>query len=128
MSQCMAKNGFFSLRDCREPAIRPCVDCKRQVCRDHFAPEGGSVRCLDCAAKLAGPEEETFDERASSRSYDRSWSYRSRHRYYTGSDYHPVFWGYSYDHYYDDYDVRSFDRGAAGFDDDPDEKAGFGDS
>ncbi|HUO84510.1 MAG TPA: hypothetical protein VM534_05270 [Thermoanaerobaculia bacterium] len=124
----MAKNGFFSLRDCNQPAIRPCVDCRRQVCKDHLDPEGGSARCLDCSAKTGEQSEKAFDEGATSRSYDRSWAYRYRHRYYTGRDYHPIFWGHSYHHYYDDYDVRSFDRTDAGFEDDPDEKAGFGDS
>jgi hypothetical protein len=105
---CKAKNGFFSLRDCGEPANNACTDCKRAMCSKHLSPASGFSRCLDCEARK--PSTDQAAQAAEDLAYDDpAWPYRYRRRYYR--DYSPWYFGVYYDSYYDDYDYRSFDRG-----------------
>ena len=99
---CMCKRGFFVLRDCGNPAERPCQRCARPVCREHLSPHAGMLACVECVAR----EEQMTDDP----SCDAGWAYRYRHRYYTQHDYDPIYIGTAAGDYYDDYDFRSFDR------------------
>jgi hypothetical protein len=135
METCKAKRGFFSLRDCGEPASKKCALCSRSMCTQHLSPGSGYSRCLDCDARSAEkaavgapkgqkpPAEEPLT--------DPTWPYRYRSRYYRTSHYAPFYTGYYYDPYYNDYDLRSFDsrmasRGPAAAADH--ERTDFGDS
>ena len=98
---CMCKRGFFVLRDCGNPAERPCQNCARPTCREHLSPSD-TVTCLECAERR---EQAMVDD-----VNDPRWVYGYRHRYYSRHHYSPIYWGSSYDSYYDNYDLRSFDR------------------
>ena len=103
---CMCKRGFFMLRDCGNPAERPCQSCARPVCRLHLSPRTGTTTCLECEARQGQAAEDDVTSA--------SWAYGYRHRYYSQGGYSPVFWGTGSDEYYDDYDFRPFDREEAG--------------
>jgi hypothetical protein len=98
--RCALKRGFFLLRDCGQPTEDSCTECARPICQDHATRQQGQPICLECQAKQAEVEGD----------YDRQWAYAYRHRYYTTHTYHPFYVSTYYDHYYDDYDVRAFDR------------------
>jgi hypothetical protein len=101
---CMCKRGFFMLRDCGNPAERPCQTCARPVCREHLSPRSGMVTCVECEGRAEQQTKNYAD--------DPGWAYGYRHRYYSQHDYTPLYWGTSSGRYYDDYDYRSFDRAA----------------
>ena len=67
----------------------------------------GSVLCVECNAR---EEEENGEDENGEEEFDESWAYSQRHDYYSGSHYNPVYSGHRQDHYYDDYDVRGFDK------------------
>ena len=130
MDKCMARRGFFSLRDCDDLAAGSCQECGRSVCAIHLSPTSGGTQCLDCSARGTQQNEDEntvyHDD-----DYDSDWAFRTRHSYYTRHSYGPVYAGYDRSGYYDSYDTRSFDSdmAASGADDFGDEgAAGFGDS
>ena len=115
--RCRAKRGFFSLRDCGDPADAPCVDCKRPMCSLHRSPSSGFTRCLDCearkpvaAAAAAAGTAGAADAVVAEDLNDPVWPYRYRRRYYHSHHYAPTYVGRYYDNYYSDYDYRTFDR------------------
>jgi hypothetical protein len=136
MERCRAKRGFFSLRDCGDPADAACTECKRPMCSLHRSPASGFARCLDCEARkpvaqgtttadAQTPADPTVDDLN-----DPVWPYRYRRRYYSSHRYSPTYVGAYYDSYYNDYDYRTFDRGMRddrSFSSD-DSGTGFGDS
>ena len=129
MSSCQCKNGFFSLRDCGQPADATCELCKRAMCRAHSTPESGFTQCRDCRARNQ-QQVANDDPRTTNRNYDYDdgWAYNYRHRYY-GAGYAPIYSGTHYHHYYDSYDTRSFDKREGDFDDGSDNaRSGFSDS
>lgn len=120
MSACVSKRGFFTLRNCREPAAGTCDTCSRPMCSRHLSVATESTRCLDCVARLAeqqalrqplrnlqGKQGVPLVYRPPAHPDD--WAYEYRHRYYRSHRYSPFYTG-DYDPYYDDYDLRSFDR------------------
>ena len=125
MMPCECKSGFFSLRDCGEPALGQCSACSRTMCREHAAIESQLSQCRDCWARQAQANATKDSNRREV--YDDDWAYSYRHRYYAAG-YAPVYTGHHYHHYYDDYDTRSFDQADASEIDDGDIRAGFGDS
>ena len=117
--RCAVKRGFFVLRDCRQPTSDVCHQCERPACQKHADSQSGPLVCLECQARQE--EVET--------SHDRRWAYGYRHRYYTTHTYHPFYVGTSYDTYYDEYDVRAFEKeSSVPLDTDDDTEAGFFDS
>jgi len=121
MSQCQSKRGFFSLRDCSQPAIAQCATCQRAMCHEHSSVESKFTQCRDCWARAQQTDSGDGD-------YGDGWAYNYRHRYYS-SGYSPIYTGHHYHHYYDDYDTRSFDKREGEIDDGSDNpSAGFGDS
>lgn len=104
-ARCMAKRGFFSLRDCGEPSTAQCRDCMRAMCSVHLSPGSGYKRCLDCEARK--PVADTHDNYNYT---DPVWPYRYRRGYYSSRHYGPMYSGRYYDNYYNDYDYRTFDR------------------
>jgi hypothetical protein len=130
---CAVKRGILTLRECGEKAGDTCGVCRRHICQAHATVRGGQMLCLECdarqqqeelaavgtrgkpAAQEAAPEVDTSDRR---------WPYRYRERYYASSHYQPFYAAHYWDRYYDHYDVRSFDRQAAGMAADQDETAG----
>jgi hypothetical protein len=125
IDRCRAKRGFFSLRDCGDPADAQCVDCKRPMCSLHRSPSSGYTRCLDCEARKPVAEAVVADDLS-----DPVWPYRYRRRYYHSHHYSPTYVGRYYDNYYNDYDYRTFDsdmRRDRSFSSD-DSGTGFGDS
>lgn len=115
MARCQVKRGFFVLRDCGNGAVAVCSLCNRAVCSEHITPGIAQITCVDCHAR----QQQTDDP-------DDIYTYR--HRYYTETHYAPIYSGGTYETYYDDYDVRSFDPPTDDdtLDDGPDE--GFHDS
>ncbi len=126
MPMCAIKKGFFALRDCGTQTIHVCQRCYRPVCEEHSDQEMGEVICVDCLAK--GHQEETLQE--DDWLENPNMPYRYRHTYYTDSRYRPIYRGSHHYSYYDDYDVRSFDREYAdeSLDYDDDGQADFLDS
>ncbi len=103
MAKCAVKCGFFSLRDCGERASQQCGACSRWVCPQHVAVGAEGTLCAECAGKRREGEYET-DE------WNRERVYGYRDRYYRSHSYRPFYYGYNDRDYYDDYDVRGFDR------------------
>jgi len=100
-----------------------CPSCARRTCSDHWAATAAPPRCLECVARA--DEARDFDDDG------RLWFHSYRHRYYVNQRYGAVSYGPD-DPYYNDYDLRSFDRAAWTADDaaglaDPD-AVDFGDS
>lgn len=105
MAGCQIKRGFFVLRDCAQPAIGECSSCGRAICRECRAPTMSTTLCVDCYGRQQNNDD------------DMDWFtghsiYGYRHGYYTSHAYAPVYFGGYHDSYYDEYDVRSFERGA----------------
>jgi hypothetical protein len=138
LDTCACKRGFFTLRDCSNPASTSCSICTRRICNDHLAPRVDSQVCVECAAKqeegtlgttapqagqpgapgqeqapALGPQLERLDPTSA--------AVRYRSRYYRSYNYEPMWWG-SYDPYWNDYDYRWYG------DDDDDDGGGFSDS
>ena len=141
---CSCKRGFFTLRDCGNPATTSCELCTRRMCDEHMAARIGARVCVECAAKQEEGQDPAataqaagiggqpvqpvspgqpqpgvqpgFDDEAEMREYP----YRYRRQYYSGFGYYPWWWGTS-DPYYNDYGYRYFD-------DDDDDGGGFADS
>jgi hypothetical protein len=108
MNECMSKQGFFSLRPCGEPAATDCATCSRPICSRHLSPTSGFTRCLDCTAR--GVEGDALKQPGTDPAVDdREWAYGYRRGYYSSHSYAPFNYGDD-DSYYDDYDMRSFDR------------------
>ncbi|HEX9983753.1 MAG TPA: hypothetical protein VGF69_10855 [Thermoanaerobaculia bacterium] len=106
---CMARRGFLTLSDCGNPASTVCATCARPMCPEHLSPSSGFANCLDCGARAT--EEENQDRDAAEtmpEDVDNEWAYGFRHRYYS-TGYRPIYAGSHNDHYYDNYDSRSFD-------------------
>jgi hypothetical protein len=149
LDMCACKRGFFTLRDCGNPATTSCEVCTRRVCDEHLAPRVGARVCVECAAKqdegqdpaaaqqqagaagAAGAAASQQQARAALGQPDvededailaRDYPYRYRRRYYSDWGYYPWWWG-TYDPYYNDYGYRYFDD-----DDRDDDGGGFGDS
>jgi hypothetical protein len=101
---CSCKRGFFTLRDCANPAAATCSACSRRICSEHLAPSG---ICKECAAKR------DEDEDLGAVGYRTQW--------YQRRSYAPVWWGTS-DPYYYDTSYRWYD------DDQDDDGGGFSDS
>jgi hypothetical protein len=139
LDSCACKRGFFTLRDCANPATTTCGICSRRVCDEHLAPRVDAKVCVECAARQAeegaaggaaasatppanfpgaaaaqgtGPPLERLDPTSA--------AVRWRTRYYRSYDYSPMWWG-TYDPYWNDYGYRSYG-------DDDDDGGGFGDS
>ena len=51
LDMCSCKRGFFTLRDCGNPATTSCELCTRRVCDEHLAPRVDTRVCVECAAK-----------------------------------------------------------------------------
>jgi hypothetical protein len=139
---CACKRGFFTLRDCGNPASTSCELCTRRFCDEHMAPRVGARVCVECAAKqdegeqpqpAAAAGQTPAQQQAQAQAavgqpavgeedmLDREYPYRYRRRYYDSWGYYPWWWA-SYDPYYNDWGYRAFD------DDDDDDGGGFGDS
>jgi hypothetical protein len=96
---CAVRTGFFVLRDCGKPAEASCASCGRPACGDHTREEPSRrLLCLDCWGR------ENDDLR------DDSGVYGYRRSFYAGIGYGPLYLGMGHDPFYDDFDVRSFDR------------------
>ena len=107
MTNCAVKRGFFVLRDCDDPAANFCNTCSRPLCFQHSVFSDAGILCVECNARereADGEEDQTEED------YDESWAYGYRHDYYSGSGYSPFYTGHHYNNYYDDYDVRAFDK------------------
>jgi len=102
MARCRVKRGFFVLSDCGRPADLSCSKCQRAACDEHLTQRDGQPLCHDCRAR-----EEQSDH------YHDNWPHRYRHGYYSGHGYHALYYGSHRDSYYDDYEVRAFDKSAA---------------
>lgn len=134
LDQCACKRGFFTLRDCEQPATTTCGICSRRVCGAHLAPRVGAMVCVECAAKQAeegavrpstaarAARQPTRDLREEDPT-DPGLPYRYRARYYGYHDYQPMWWG-SYDPYWSGYGYRWYDNP----NDDDEDGGGFGDS
>jgi hypothetical protein len=109
---CACKRGFFTLRDCANPAGATCSACSRRICDQHLTQ--GSI-CVECAAKR-----EEDDALAGDPTLD---AVRSRTSWYRSSGYSPVWWG-SPDPYWNDTDYRWYDDSG----DRDDDGGGFEDS
>jgi hypothetical protein len=94
---CLCKRGFFVLRDCGQPAEKPCERCARPICREHLSQRTEFRLCVECAAR-----DQDLSDPA-----DRDWLYGYRSTYYTGDRYTPIYLGS--DTSFSDYDYRSFD-------------------
>ena len=105
--RCQAKVGFFTLRDCNEPAARQCTKCHRKVCETHLKPLAGTQQCKECYARARELDHDDDD-----------WVYGYRDRYYDRHSYSPIYFGHHHHHYYDTYDTRSFDASAGSAHDD----------
>jgi hypothetical protein len=116
---CACKRGFFTLRDCENPASVQCGICSRRVCEEHLAPRVDSKVCVECAAT----QKEQGAVRVQADPTDRGLPYRYRSRYYQDYDYQPMWWG-SYDPYWSGYGYRWYDDPY----DDDDDGGGFDDS
>jgi len=141
LDRCACKRGFFTLRDCENPATTTCSICSRRVCDQHLAPRVDVKVCVECAARqeeegatgttTAGaipPATATSGEGAASafgppleRLDPTSRAVRFRTRYYRSRNYSPMWWG-TYDPYWDNWAYRSYG------DDDDDDGGRFGDS
>lgn len=119
MDKCEMKEGFFILRDCKNPGTIVCPKCNRKVCSKHSKLLKGSdaPMCLDCIGKAmqsarkskkSGWSNDWDDDYY----YSSGWGYGSRSLYYRQSRYSPWYAGSSFrnDRYYDNFDVRSFDN------------------
>jgi hypothetical protein len=129
LDMCACKRGFFTLRDCGNPATTSCQLCTRRVCDEHLAPRVDTRVCVECAAKQEeGKQPQPAQAAAVQRPavddeeemVGREYPYRYRRQYYSSYSYFPWWWG-TYDPFYDDYGYRYFD-------DDDDDGGGFGDS
>jgi hypothetical protein len=135
---CACKRGFFTLRDCGNPATTSCQLCTRRVCDEHLAPRVDTRVCVECAAKQEEGQQPGTAQQAQQLGREaavtgrpavededailsRDYPYRYRRSYYSNWGYYPWWWG-TYDPYYNDYGYRYFD------DDDDDDGGGFGDS
>ncbi len=129
MNDCECKSGFYSLRDCGQPATAQCQVCNRAMCREHAAPQSLYAQCRDCWARQQqqGPDADARG-RFRDQDYD-DWAYHYRNRHYA-EGYAPIYVGTHYHSYYDYYDSRSFhDRNDnADLHGQDDVRAGFGDS
>jgi hypothetical protein len=126
MNDCQCKSGFFSLRDCGQPAVGQCSVCQRAMCQVHGAAESTFTQCRDCWAR--SEQEAGRGDINRNNAYNDDWAYSYRHRYY-GAGYAPVYTGTHYHHYYDRYDARSFNERNGDVDDGSENaRAGFGDS
>jgi hypothetical protein len=110
---CSCKRGFFTLRDCANPAAATCSACSRRVCAQHTTRE---EICVECAA--------TRDEAATFADDPTGTAVGYRTRWYRSSGYEPVWWASS-DPYYGDAGYRWYDDPSY---DDNDDGGGFGDS
>jgi len=111
MATCAARRGFLTLHDCGSPAATNCSSCHRPICSEHLSPRSGFTQCLDCFARGAS-QDPAGPQPTAEGDYDADWSAGYRRSYYGTTHYRPIYSGYS-TAYYDDYDVRSFDAGAA---------------
>jgi hypothetical protein len=108
-SGCAVRRGFFVLRECGQPAIGLCATCGRSVCAEHSALGTAAMLCVECQAREQTTSDNTDD--STSTAWDNpAWPVGYRHHYYTQQHYQPVDSVARPDPYYDDYDVRSFDR------------------
>ncbi|MBI3652367.1 MAG: hypothetical protein HY231_15200 [Acidobacteria bacterium] len=128
MGKCAVKQGFFVLRDCESPALNACGFCARPTCTTHGLRRGQTFVCLDCNARQQQlTQEEQFEQMTDddNNNTSRSGLYTYRHGYYTSQNYSPFYTGLYYDHYYDTYDTRAFDRReTTGFDEDDERLSG----
>ncbi len=67
---CQLKRGFFVMRDCTNPSVKQCGNCRRFVCEHHSANEPYSNICVECAVSH------------SSNYSDDYWIYSYRNQYY----------------------------------------------
>ena len=118
MDACKSKQGFFTLRGCGEMSVRNCDVCARPMCSRHLSASTSFTRCLDCVAR--GAEKTALQQPPAKPgaplvyrppAHPDDWAYEQRHRYYRSHHYAPFYFGDGDDgSYYDDYDLRSFDR------------------
>jgi hypothetical protein len=134
LDNCACKRGFFTLRDCENPAAATCDICSRRVCSKHLAPRVGATVCVECAAKQeeegvvtpAGGKpsgKQPADQPMETEEDVTYQAARYRSRYYRSYGYEPMWWG-SYDPYWSGYGYRWYDDPY----DDDDDGGGFGDS
>jgi hypothetical protein len=130
LDTCACKRGFFTLRDCGNPATTTCSICSRRICDEHLAPRVDAKVCAECAAKqeedaAAGAPQPTTPDYGLGPPLERldptSFALRRRRRYYRNYDYSPMWWG-TYDPYWNDYDYRWYGDGG------DDDGGSFGDS
>ena len=105
---CCVLQGFFVLRKCRNPAARVCSVCQRPVCEEHSRDVGGAVVCVDCKGRKAKVDPSLMPHIEDGR----AWAFSYRHYYYRQSKYQPITVGAKGASYYDEYDVRAFDKKA----------------
>lgn len=109
MTQCNMKRGFFFLRECDHPARAECTICGQSFCNEHLRinPETNAPACLDCLGKII----QKAKNKDNYHDHYHTWGYGYRHDYYQ-NDYQPFYSGNKSkdDHFFDDYDVRSFDN------------------
>jgi len=117
---CSCKRGFFTLRDCANPAAATCRTCSRRICQQHLSEPD---YCVECAARHA--EDRALDEPLDHAADPTTSAVRYRTRWYRAGGYSPVFWGTS-DTYWTTNDYRWYDDGSDYNDDDG--GGGFGDS
>lgn len=105
MSQCEVKKGFFTLRQCESPSKKKCSICQRLICSEHIKKNvAANTTCIECYAKSDDKDDDMFDG---------TYAYSYRKSYYEDNHYSPFYFGYMQDSYYDDYDVRAFNKSEA---------------
>ena len=117
---CACKRGFFTLRNCANPAVSSCTSCTRRICEEHMAPDH---LCVECVAKR--DEERDVEPDRIDLAPTRS-AVRYRRNWYSSSGYEPMYWA-TYDPYYSDMGYRWYDDPNAS-DDNDDDGGGFDDS
>ncbi len=121
MPKCAIKRGFLILRECGGQTSKLCPECARMACEEHMvmAADAKTWVCVDCHGRR-----DDDDEADSIQDNPTAWRHDYRDSYYRNHHYAPYYFGAYYHSYYDDYDVRAFDKDMAEPGDIPAEEGG----